>query len=135
MKVRDWMSARPHTLTAEATLGDAVALMGRHQFRHVPIVDDQGAVIGMISDRDVKMALGPDAAGMLLEEIDPRQAEGSVSWFMSETAITVQVDAPLAEAARLFVETRVGALPVLDGDKLVGLLSVVDVLRAAAPLL
>lgn len=134
MKVRDWMSPNPHTLTCESTLGDAVAVMARHQIRHVPILDD-GRVVGMISDRDVKMALGPDAVHLRLDEIDPRQAEGPLNWFMSDGAYTVRSDASMAEAAALLLDRRIGAVPVLDGERLVGVLSVVDVLRAVLPLL
>lgn len=132
MKVRDVMSTRLHTLRPDATLGDAVGVMGKHRIRHVPVVED-GRVIGMISDRDVKMALGPDAATMSLDEIDPRQADGEISWFMTETVLTVQADASLADAAEILVEHRFGALPVLEGQRLVGVLSVVDVLKAALP--
>lgn len=132
MKVRDVMSTGLHTLSPEATLGDAVAVMSKQRIRHLPIVDD-GRVVGMISDRDLKMALGPDAASLSLDEIDPRQADGEISWFMTEGVFTVQADASLREAGAMLVEHRVGALPVLDGRALVGVLSVVDVLRAALP--
>lgn len=134
MKVRDWMSPKPHTLGPDATLGDAVGVMSRHQIRHLPIVDD-GRVVGIISDRDVKMALGPDAVNLSLAEIDPRQANGALAWFMTDDALTVQAEATLADAGALLLEHRIGALPVLDGDQLVGVLSVIDVLRAALPLL
>lgn len=134
MKVRDWMSPKPHTLGPDATLGDAVGVMARHQIRHIPIVDE-GRVVGIISDRDVKMALGPDAVHLELAEIDPRQANGQLAWFMTDGAVTVHADASLAEAGALLVERRIGALPVMEGKHLVGVLSVVDVLRAALPLL
>ncbi|MCA9488806.1 MAG: CBS domain-containing protein [Myxococcales bacterium] len=132
MKVRDVMSAGLHTLSPEATLGDAVGVMSKQRIRHLPVVDGD-RVVGMISDRDLKMALGPDAASLSLDEIDPRQADGEISWFMTESVVTVQADTSLREAGALLVEHRVGALPVLDGRALVGVLSVVDVLRAALP--
>lgn len=133
MKVRDLMTASPHTLTPRATLGDALAVMGKHGIRHLPIVEN-GKIVGLISERDVKMALGPDSVNMDLEQIDPRQADGPVDWFMTDGVLTVNASAPLGAACRLFVTTKVGALPVVESGKLVGILSVIDLLEAAAPL-
>ena len=131
--MRDLMTASPHTLTPRATLGDALAVMGKHGIRHLPIVEN-GKIVGLISERDVKMALGPDSVNMDLEQIDPRQADGPVDWFMTDGVLTVNASAPLGAACRLFVTTKVGALPVVESGKLVGILSVIDLLEAAAPL-
>lgn len=133
MKVRDLMTASPHTLAPGATLGDALAVMGKHGIRHLPIVENN-RIVGLISERDVKMALGPDSMSMDLDQIDPRQADGPVDWFMVDGVLTVNAEAPLGAACRLFVTTKIGALPVVEGGKLVGILSVIDLLEAAAPL-
>lgn len=132
MKVRDLMTPNPRTLDADATLGDAVAIMKRHKIRHLPILDGD-EVVGVVSERDVKMALGPDASKLNIESIDPRQADGSVSWFMSEGVISVDANALAIDACDLFLEHRVGALAVLDGRELVGIVSVMDLLKASRP--
>lgn len=129
---RDWMTKAPLvTVEPDATLGDVVARMAKHGVRELPIVED-GALVGIITDRDVKMALGPDARGMDLDALDPRLLGGTVEWFMTEDVETVRSDLPLRKAAELLAELRVGALPVVDDGDLVGILSVTDVLRAAA---
>jgi acetoin utilization protein AcuB len=133
MRVRHLMTPSPHTLSPGDTLGDAAGVMTRHGIRHVPIVEN-GRVVGLISDRDVKMALGPDAMTLDLARIDPRQAAGPVDWFMVDGVLTVHPDAQLADACRLFSATKVGALPVVDDHHLIGILSVIDLLDAAAPL-
>lgn len=133
MLVRDLMTPSPHTLHPGASLGDALAVMGKRGIRHLPIVE-KGKIVGMISERDVKMALGPDAINMDIDQIDPRQADGQVDWFMVENVRTIDADANLAEACRLFAASKIGALPVVHGGKLVGILSVIDLLEAAVPL-
>ena len=129
MKVRELMTPNPRTLGVDASLGDAVELMAGYGIRHLPIIEDD-KVVGIISDRDVKMALGPDAAGMELEAVDPRQAEGSISWFMSDGVLTVGADADAEDACELFLKTKVGALAVTEGEELVGMLSVLDLVSA-----
>jgi acetoin utilization protein AcuB len=134
MKVRDYMTGNPRTLPADATLGDAVELMSGYSIRHLPVMDE-GSVLGMISDRDIKMALGPDAAGLDADALDPRQADGPVDWFMSTGLVSIEADADIAVACEVFLESKFGALPVVEGGELVGILSVLDIVRAALPLL
>ncbi|MCP4871332.1 MAG: CBS domain-containing protein [Proteobacteria bacterium] len=66
MLVRDAMTPDPATLDLSEQLGDAIVSMLRHGIRHLPVVDG-GVVVGIITDRDVKMALGPDAAHLDLD--------------------------------------------------------------------
>lgn len=131
MHVRDLMTRHPLTLSSEATLGEAAALMSAHDIRAVPVVDD-GDLVGIITDRDLKMALGPDARSLDVDQVDPRQLDGSVDWFMTEGVVTVAEDLDLAAAGRRILELRVGALPVVGGDgELSGILSATDFLRWA----
>ena len=97
--VRDWMTKAPLvTVAPDATLGDAVALMSKNEVRELPIVED-GALVGILTDRDVKMALGPDARGLDLDALDPRLLGGTIEWFMTEDVRTIPSDLPLREAA------------------------------------
>ncbi len=134
MLVRDVMTANPKTLDADENLGDAIHLMVRYGIRHLPVVE-RGKVVGIITDRDVKMALGPDAGHLDLGEVDPRAASGSVDWFMTQKIRSVSSDSGMDEACKLLVDLKIGALPVVDDGELVGILSVLDVLETAAPLL
>lgn len=131
MLVRDLMSENPVSIASDATLEQAVELMSRHGFRELPVLED-GNLAGILTDRDIKMALGPDARSMRVEDIDPRQLEGSVDWFMTPNVITVDSAQELSKAARKLLELRVGALPVVDPDgELVGMLSATDLVRLA----
>jgi len=134
MRVRDIMTASPHTLSADATLSEAVDLMNAYGIRHLPVVE-RGKVVGIISDRDIKMALGPDAVAMDTTNVDARLLEGTVEWFMSEGTQSIDHEAQVSEAGELFLREKIGALPVLQDGELVGILSVLDVLRIALPIL
>ena len=134
MLVSDLMTPNPVTVAPDDDLETAIGRMLKHRCRELPVVED-GDLMGILTDRDVKMPLGPDARHLDLDAIDPRQLDGAVDWFMTPGVETVRADAPVADAARMVLEMRVGALPVVDGDDaLVGILSVTDLLRAALPL-
>ncbi len=134
MRVRDIMTPSPHTLPADATLGEAVELMSGYSIRHLPVME-RGRVVGIISDRDIKMALGPDADDLDIDRMDTRLLDGPVDWFMSDGTLTIDHDAQVSEAADLFLQKKVGALPVMNGEELVGIVSVLDIVRIAAPVL
>ncbi len=132
MLVRTLMTANPWTASPNDTLGEVAGLMKREGIRELPVVHG-GFLVGIITDRDVKMALGPDARRLVLDDVDPRDLEGSVDWFMTEGAETIDANAQASEAAQLLLEMGVGALPVVDDAELVGILSVTDLLRASMP--
>lgn len=132
MQVRELMTSNPVTVSPEDDLGVAIEAMVKHGIRELPVLEN-GALAGILTDRDVKMALGPDARQLDLDAIDPRQLDGSVDWFMTSGVATVEADATLATATRKVLDLRVGALPVVENGALVGILSTTDLLRAALP--
>ncbi len=135
MIVADRMTANPISIPSTASLGDALDVMFRRGIRELPVVDND-KIVGIITDRDLKMALGPDARRMRLDDIDPRQLDGNVDWFMTEGVFTVTEDTPLTEAAELILEHRIGAVPVVnDSGILSGIISATDLVRLALELL
>jgi acetoin utilization protein AcuB len=138
MRVRDLMTSDPSTLPSDASLGDAADLMASLRVRHLPLMDHVGGkdvVAGIVSDRDIQMALGTDARASGPMGRDPRQAGAPVDWFMTQDVVSIGPDATASALCALFVDLRVGAVPVMDGGRLVGIVSVLDVVRAAGPLL
>jgi CBS domain-containing protein len=120
---RDPVTARPYQPVLEA-----VALMTERGFKHVPIVDDDGRLVGIVSDRDVRTAIGDpaEALGRELTEIE----EMPISTVMTTPAESVSTDAPLVEVAHRLAHESIGALPVVDrGARVVGIVSYVDVVR------
>lgn len=120
------MTPRPATVGPEDSLGDAAATMVEGGFRHLPVVDVDGRLVGMLSERDLRTRLGtevarfPDAALDLLSE--------EVERTMRPDPMTIASDATLRDALEILADERIGALPVVDGERLVGIVSYVDLL-------
>ena len=131
MLVRDLMAANPVTVSPQDSLETAMTRMVEHRVRGLPVVEN-GQLVGILTDRDLKMALGPDSRSMALDAVDPRQLEGAVDWFMTGGVETVGTDDSIGDATDKLLKLRVGALPVVDeAGELVGILSATDVLREA----
>ncbi len=126
---RDIMTRDPICFTADAKLFDVVLRMVREDVRHVPIVDPQRRVVGIVTDRDVRVVLGEpvhalaDSDELELEDLTAAHA-------MTPNPVTIPAEASILELARAFIDERVGAAPVVDADnRLVGVASYVDLLR------
>jgi len=120
---RDPVTARPYQPVLEA-----VALMTERGFKHVPILDDAGRLVGIISDRDVRTAIG-DPAEALHRDLTELE-EMPISSVMTAPAESVSDEAPLVEVAHRLAHESIGALPVVDrGGRVVGIVSYVDVVR------
>ncbi len=119
MIVRHWMSTDVVTTTKEASVQDALKLMKRHSIRHLPVVQEDGTLVGWVTDADLRSVL----IASMLEEL-------SVEDVMVRRPITVGPDDSLETAAQRTLENRIGGLPVVEGQKLVGVITVVDILSA-----
>lgn len=129
--VRRWMSTKLETLGPEDRLIDAFELMRTHRIRHIPILAD-GRLVGIISDRDIRHAL-PLRAGARPEAsaaYAPALFETKIELAMTRHPITTDPDATLREAAEVICRERIGALPVVAADQLVGIVSAEDLLWA-----
>ena len=127
MLVRDIMNHPVTTVAPSASLGDAFALMHEHNVRHLPVMDDHGRVVGIITDRDIRYATSE-----LTDVPLPRKAE--VSQAMSAPAITASPLDPVEDAAQRLRTERIGALPIVEGADLVGIITGTDLLDAVVRL-
>ena len=132
LKVRDAMSRVVRTVERNDQLALADKLMSEERIRHLPVLDEDGIVCAVVSQRDLfrgallrALGYGGRAEESMLRQVVVKEA-------MSEAVHTTGPDAPLAEAARVMVERRIGCLPVVDGEKLVGILTETDVVRLVA---
>ena len=115
-------------LDRNASLGSAKDIMDRRRLRHFPVVEN-GNVVGVVSQRDVFRA---SLASMLGHNERTEKAfldNLSIKGIMSDPPITVTADTRISEAARLMVEKKVGCLPVVDGNRLIGLVTDTDFLK------
>jgi predicted transcriptional regulator len=122
------MRTKPKAVTPDLNLLDAIALMVSEDLRHLPVVDADRRVVGMLSDRDVRAAVGDPIAALREEEGGPR--EETVEAAMTPNPVTIAADASIFELASCLLDERVGAVVVVDErERLVGIVSYVDLLR------
>jgi len=119
--VRDWMSRSPMTVAESTPIGVAIARMQTTEVRHLLVMD--GVVLtGIVSNRDLRRLVMRDTGLPSLSE--------PVRSIMSPGPVSVAPDTPMVVAARLLLEQRIGALPVRDGDQIVGIFTLSDALDA-----
>ncbi len=127
--VRDLMTTRPYTLASDADLATLYDLMSTRNVRHVLIVDGEGSLLGIVSHRDLmRSALFTDVELPLSEQRNFLRSI-KVSEVMTRDPETVDPEDDLAAAGVTMVENKFGCLPVLEGDKLVGILTESDFVR------
>ncbi len=121
------MTPDPITVSPDMLLPEARALLNEYHFRHLPVVDGQGKLLGILTDRDLRSAYPSsvltDSERRLVYE---RVQETAVSEVMSTDCVTLGIDSTLDDALFLFDRDQPGALPVLDGERVVGIFSIRD---------
>lgn len=122
----DIMTNDPRTIREDESVTDALELLEQLDVRHLPVVDDEGNLVGMLSDRDLRPLRSERD-----DEDAIRRARTPVADVMTSAVVSVTSDAELEEVVELMLEHRIGAIPVVDGEgQVVGIVSYVDVLRA-----
>lgn len=134
MTVEEIMTLDPMTLDVDATLEDARKLMTQHRIRHIPIVDDEKRLLGLITQRDLL------AASIALPNAEPssvHQYESSVSVreIMREKIASIDESMELRSVAVKMQQTKIGCMPVLRDNKLVGIITDSDYVGLAINLL
>lgn len=128
MQVRDYMSTSVTTLNDDARLLDAALLIRRTGKRHVPIVDAAGKAVGIISDRDVAR-MAPSILGQMTpEEYNSIFEATPITVAMTKNPIAVAPGDPISAAVSVLYTKKIGALLVVEEGKLVGILTVNDML-------
>lgn len=129
MLVKDWMTTPVATAGPQARVADVVGLMRDRNIHNVPVVDQEGTVLGIISRRFVMPEPGVgaslDAYSRLYQLGKARARE-----VMRAEVVTVDADLPVEEAARILYDRHVGCLPVTRQGRIAGILSDRDILRA-----
>lgn len=124
--VKNLMTANPRSVHSEVSLEQAAALMKEVNCRQLPVLDDE-RLIGIITDRDIRLAVITPTSDLDFTH-HKELREFAVGEFMTADPKTVTPDTPAAEAAALLRQLKIGALPVLDDGKLVGIITVSDCL-------
>ena len=122
MLVKEMMRRPVTVVSVEATIGEAYQLLLDLGFRHLPVVD-HGRLVGVLTDRDLRLATSSFSE-------KPHVATDPVSAVMSSPPLTADPLDPVEDAARIMREHKIGCLPVVDGQELVGILTGMDLLDA-----
>lgn len=130
MLVRSKMTPDVITASPETSLADALKLTRGNRIRHLPVVKD-GRLVGLVTDRDLRLAMPPVwAQDTNHAELRDALHTRTVDSVMTRDIITTTPTTPIEDAARQLYEHRIGCLPVLEDDELVGIITETDVLRA-----
>lgn len=126
--VSEIMMKGPVTLNSDDILDLANDIMQLGRIRHIPILDN-GKVVGVLSQRNLFQSALVAAMGMRPQERKDHLKAIRVRNVMSAPVITVPPETGVKEAARIMVEKKIGCLPVMENDTLVGLVTESDILR------
>ncbi len=125
--VRDWMTVDPITVEPGRSLSNARTKMEREDVQRLIVIDDQMHPIGILSWTDVERGWPSPFTSLEGYEVRELMARVSVEEAMTREVITVEPDATISEAVNLMFEKRVGALPVVEGKRVVGILTNSDI--------
>jgi acetoin utilization protein AcuB len=131
MQVRDLMTRSLITAAPGTSVTEAKALMAKERIRHL-LVTDGSKLVGLVTDRDIRLNLASPATSLSVWELNYLLARLTLGDVMTKSLIVVDPGREAGEAARIMLEHRIGALPVLEGTHLVGILTETDIVRAFA---
>jgi acetoin utilization protein AcuB len=131
MKVRDLMTSKPITVDPEMPMLDARQRMVAERIRHLVVVEDT-RVVGIVTDRDIRLNLPSPATSLSVWEMNYLLSKLTVGSVMSRSVLVVDPDRPVAEAAHIMIEHKIGALPVVEAGRLVGIVTESDFVRVVA---
>lgn len=126
--VRDYMTSPAASINKDARLLDAALMMRRSGFRHLPIVEGE-RLVGIITDRDVQRFAPSLLGNVSQEEYNAIFEETPLEKVMTKNPLTVHAHAPIQEATAILHDRKLGCVPVVEGEKLVGIITVTDMLR------
>jgi CBS domain-containing protein len=129
--VRDLMSYPPVTIDPDATLAEAEALMEESRVRRLPVVNAEGRLVGIISRGDIREGMSASSTS------HPYAPEAQEQWLtvadvMTVEVVTVTPDTPLWQVADLMLKHKIGGLPVVEGTKVVGMITESDIFKLVA---
>lgn len=135
MLVKERMTRHPITIRPDVSLHDALRIMREEKVRRLPVLDKDDKLVGIVLEKDLLYASPSPATTLSIYEMNYLVAKIKVADLMTRNVITVTEDCPLEEAARIMVDNSIGGLPVMRGDRLVGLITESDLFKVFLELL
>ncbi len=135
MFVRDVMTPNPITVEEDVSFQDALKLIRDKGIRRLPVVDGEGRLVGIITEKDLLYASPSKATSLDVWELNYLLSKLKVKDLMTRNVVTVSDDLPIEEAAKIMADRKIGGLPVLRDGKLVGIITETDIFRVLLKLL
>ncbi len=129
MLVKERMSHPVLTITPDVPVQEALARMRKDKVRRYPVVDKKGKLIGIVTDSDLMNASPSEATTLSVWEINYLLSRITVERVMTRDPITVTEDTTVEEAARIMADNKIGGLPVLRDNRLVGIITETDLFK------
>ena len=129
--LREKIQKNPVSISAEASFFEARNLIHEKGVRHLPVIDKNGKLVGIVTDGDIREAAPSDATLLSVQELNYLLGKLKVSAFMTpkDKLLTIIPDALIEEAVQLMHDHKIGCLPVLEGEKLYGIFTETDALN------
>ena len=135
MLVRERMSTKPVTITANVPITEALRIMRQNQVRRLPVLDENGELIGIVSEKDLLYASPSPATSLSIYEMHYMLSRLQVTELMTANPITISPDTLLEEAALIMADNKIGGLPVMKDGNLVGIITETDIFKVFLELL
>lgn len=129
MRVRELISGPPITIAPDTPVLEARRVMQTRSIRHL-LVMEHGRLVGIVTDRDIRLNMPSPATTLSVWEVNYLLARLTVGEVMTKSVIVVDPERSAQDAAALLITEKIGALPVVDGDRLIGIVTETDFLRA-----
>jgi acetoin utilization protein AcuB len=126
MLVEERMKHPVLTITPEVPVQEALLRMKKDKVRRYPVVDKRGKLAGIVTESDLLNASPSEATTLSVWEINSLLSRITVERVMAKNVLTVKADDTIEEAARIMADSKVGGLPVLRGEKIVGMITETD---------
>jgi acetoin utilization protein AcuB len=135
MLIGERMSQPVITIHPDVPVQEAIALMTKEGIRRLPVVDQRGQLIGIVTNLDLLHASPSDATSLSVWELNYLISKITVDAIMSKDVITVAKDLPVEEAARIMADNKIGGLPVLEDHTVIGIITETDLFKIFLELL
>ncbi len=132
MNVSEIMTSNPVSVQPTDSLLNATKLLKENGFKHLPVVNGGGTLIGVVTDRDLKRASASDATTLEVHELLYLLDKITVEKVMTHDPATIGPEDDVQAASKILVERKIGCLPVVDGNKLEGIVTKGDLVNLLA---
>jgi acetoin utilization protein AcuB len=127
--VRDWMTPEPICAAPDMTLPEAHKLLADHHIRRLPVVDQQGRLVGIVTRGDIRGAEPSGATSLSIFELNYLLSRLTLDRIMTKDPVFITPDTTIGDAARLMLDKKIAGLPVVNAGRVVGILTESDIFR------